>query len=97
MMVYLKVSIPRSYGIFLVLSGLPESGEGQKIATAHEVHETTRSSNQDVATLPQLVHLLPTRSSTVNDTRTEHRAVAETPSFIKDLSGQFACRSNDKD
>ena len=57
----------------------------QKMAAFDKVDKPTGSSNEDVATLPQFIHLLAGWSTAITDTRSKHRAIAETTSLVEYL------------
>lgn len=55
----------------------------------HEVDNTTWGANEDVTALLELLALETSRCAAVSNARTQHRAVAEAPSIIEDLSSQL--------
>ena len=77
--------------------GVLDTTKRQDMRLVHEVDETTRSANQNVASLLQLHALLTDWTTAIDDAGTQHRAVAETASLIEDLSGQLTSRGNDDD
>ena len=63
----------------------------------HDVNETTRSGNEDVATFSQFSHLLTHGTTAVCNAGTQHRSIAQTSSFVEDLAAELTSRSNDED
>ena len=68
---------------------------GERIGSAHEVVETTGSSNENIAPLAQGFGLLSDGTSAINNTRPKHRSVAELAGLIENLSRQLAGWGND--
>ena len=73
-----------------------DAAERKKVATAHEVHKTSRGSNQDVASLSQFVHLLSGRSTSIGNARAKHRAVAQASGLVKYLSSELTSGRDNK-
>ena len=63
----------------------------------HEVKQTARSCNKNIAAFGKFGSLITGRTSTIRNTGAEHRAVAETTSFIEDLAAELTSRGNDQD
>lgn len=62
----------------------------------HEIEKTAWSGNQNVASFLKLLTLEASRGTAINNTRTQHRAIAQTTRFIKDLGGQFTSGADDQ-
>jgi hypothetical protein len=54
----------------------PNTVEGQDVRLVHEVLETSRSSDENVTSLLELITLLTDRTTTIDDTWPQHRTVA---------------------
>lgn len=67
-----------------------EATEREQVEILHEVHQATRSGDEDVAAHLQLLALVTSRGTTVDYTWAQHSTVAQTTSLIKDLAGQLA-------
>lgn len=65
--------------------------------SVHEVLETPRRGNQNIAALAEFHDLLRDGSTAIHHTRAKHGAIAESSSFVEDLSGKLTGRSNDQD
>ena len=70
---------------------------GQKVGSGHEVDETTRSSDEDVTTFLEFVHLLAHRTATICNAWAKHGAIAESTTLIEDLAAQLSSRCDDQD
>lgn len=62
----------------------------------HEVEKTTRSTDEDVTSLLEFLALLTHRRTSVHHARTQHGAVAQSASLVKDLSGQLSSGSDNQ-
>lgn len=62
----------------------------------HEVNQATRSGNEDITALLELLLLVNQRSTPIHNAGAQHGTVAQTASLIKDLSGKLPGRSNHK-
>lgn len=82
--------------IGLIDDGEANTTEGETVATTHDVTKATRSSDEKIATLGELVQLITHGSTTVSDARAKHGAIAETTSLVEDLTAQFTGGGNDK-
>lgn len=63
----------------------------------HEVKQTSRCCNENVAPTLKLVLLLSLWRTTVRYARSQHGTIAETAGFIEDLGAQLTSGSNDQD
>jgi hypothetical protein len=79
-----------------IAANLLETTERQQIEVLHEIHETTRCGNENIAAHLQLFALITSRSTTVDDARAQHSAVAESTSLVEDLAGQLSSRADDE-
>jgi hypothetical protein len=79
-----------------VKDDLLEAAERQQVVVAHEVHKTTGGGDEDVASHLELLALVLGGSTTVDDARSQHSAVAETASLIEDLAGKLAGGADDQ-
>lgn len=73
-----------------------DAAKRENVWLLHKVKQPSRSSDEDIATLLKLLSLVTSGSTTVSDTRTQHRAIAQTTGFVEDLCGQLASRGNDE-
>lgn len=73
-----------------------ETSERQQVHVLHEVHQTSRSGNEDVAPHLELLALVPAGGAAVDDARAQHGAIAETTSLIEDLARQLASGADDE-
>ena len=71
--------------VAVVLFDLLEATEGEQIVVLHEVHEATGGGDEDVASHLELLVLALGGSTTIDDARTQHGAVAQTTSLVEDL------------
>jgi hypothetical protein len=79
-----------------VKDDLLEAAERQQVVVAHEVHKTTGGGDEDVASHLELLALVLGGSTTVDDARAQHSAVAETASLIEDLASKLAGGADDQ-
>jgi hypothetical protein len=75
---------------------LPNTAKRQDVSLRHKIEKTTRSRNENIASLLKLFTLKARRSTAISNTGTEHRSVAKTASIVKDLSCQFTSRADDQ-
>ena len=75
---------------------LPHTTQGQNVGSIHKVKQTTRSADENIATLLELRSLMGQRSTSIHNARAQHGTVAKTASLIKDLGGKLSGRSNHK-
>lgn len=61
-----------------------------------EINETSWSSNENITALSDLVELIAARATTIHNTRTKHRAVAEATRLVEDLNGKLTVGANDE-
>lgn len=61
-----------------------------------EINETTWSSNENIAALGDLVELVAAGPTTIHNTGTEHRAVAETTGLVENLHSKLTVGTNDE-
>jgi hypothetical protein len=80
--------------ISLVNDHVLQAAERQDFGTSDEIFEATRSSNQDVAASRKKAALLADRDSSVDDTRSEHGAVAQLSRFVEYLHSQLTSRDH---
>src|SRR6187402_3401895 len=64
--------------------------KGQDMRTVDKVTKTTRSANEDIASLLKLQDLLTDWATTIDDTRAKHGTIAETTGLIEDLGSQLS-------
>jgi hypothetical protein len=74
----------------------PDTSKRQDVGLAHDIDESTRSGNEDVATLVELSNLFTDRATAICDAGTKHGPIAQTTSLIEDLAAELASRSNNK-
>jgi hypothetical protein len=74
---------------------LLETLQRKQVVLAHEVHQATRGGDENITTHLELLALVLGRSTTVYNARTQHGAVAQTTSLIKDLTSKLAGRADD--
>ena len=68
---------------------LLETIEGQESWITSEILEATRGSDENIAALLQGHLLIPDGGTTIDDARTQHRAVAQTTALVEDLTSQL--------
>lgn len=66
------------------------------MSLCHEIEKTAGSGNQNVASFLKLLTLDTSRGTAINDTRTQHGAIAQTTRFIKYLSCQLSSGADDQ-
>ena len=88
----LQVISPRivEHLVSLVDDCVLDAVHAENIWLAHEVHETTTSTDEDIATLAQVLDVHAEREATVSDAWTKHRAVAHATCLVKNLHRQLA-------
>jgi hypothetical protein len=74
-----------------------EAIERQEIELRHEVKQSSRSGNENIAPHLELLSLQPGGGTTIDDAWTKHGAVAQSTSFIEDLACKLTGWANDKD
>ena len=76
---------------------LPNTVQGEDVRFAHDVDETTRSSNENVTTFLELSDLLTDWTTTICNAGTKHGAIAQTTSLIEDLCAKLTSGSDNED
>jgi len=79
------------------MSHLPDTRQGEHVRTTHEVKQATWSGHEKVTTTSQLTDLITNWGTTVRDTWTHHRTIAQTTCFVEDLAAQLTGWRNDQD
>lgn len=62
----------------------------------HEVHESSRSADEDIAAFLQLISLVTHRSATIHHTGAKHRAIAQSASLVEDLGRKLPSGRNNQ-
>ena len=73
------------------------TAHAQPIWAIHEILETTRSANEDIAALGKLVEACARWVAAVSDTWTKHRAIAHAARLVEDLNGKLTGGNDDED
>lgn len=99
---FIDDSVPKrkalACGISVVLlhHSILDTAQRQNVRLSHEVEQSTRSTDQNVASLLEFQTLSRHWASTIHDARPQHGSVAKTARFIEDLRRQLTGRRNDQ-
>lgn len=83
--------------ICLVYNDVAHTAKSESLGAINHVCQTTRSPDQDVATLAELLFLGAHRATTINHAGPKHGPIAELPGFVEDLNRQLPRRQHDDD
>ena len=75
----------------------PQSIKRHNAVLIEKVHQTSRSSDQNVTAFAQVLSLRTRGGTAVNTTRAKHRSITQLPGFVEYLKGKFTTRSENED